>query len=670
MNKLQEPFSAAKLNASNQAALTHILIEHVTPQVECGRYPAKSVVGHEYRVEADIFRDGHQIIRAALLFRRSIDKAWTRAEMAPVENDRWRGHFIPTQNIHHDYTVEAWTDRFASWLSDFEKKVRANRDVASDLEEGIELLGRLGASSQERHGEVVQKTLAMIGRLRSGSKDSYYVEALSLLSSTELAQSVAFLDTRPDAVRYEPFLTLIVDRPKALFSAWYEMFPRSQSREDHRPSSLRQAEVRLSDIHDMGFDVVYLPPVHPIGVTNRKGPNNSLVSSESSPGSPWAIGSLAGGHEAVEPGLGTVEDFEHFVRAANNLGMEVALDLALQCSPDHPWVREHPAWFMKRPDGTIKYAENPPKEYQDIYPINFDTSEQAELCAEILGIVRLWIERGVTIFRVDNPHTKPVAFWEWLIRCVQAERPDVIFLAEAFTRPKMMKALAKAGFTQSYTYFTWRNTKAELTEYLTELTQTEMAEYFRPNFFTNTPDILPPYLQSGGRPAFKSRLVLAATLSPSYGIYSGFELCENEAIPGTEEYSNSEKYEIRVRDWHQAGNIREFIALINRIRQDNPALQELRNLTFLPTDNEQIIFYLKTNPDRSNMLLIAVNLDPHNPHHCTAFVPPEALGLARPQQYQVTDLITGAKYVWQDRNYVRLDPAIESAHILHIDGAI
>ncbi len=659
-----------KSSIEDKPVLGHIVIENVTPQIDCGRFPAKGTVGQAFNVEADIFRDGHQIIQAAVLFRREMDTKFDRVLMKLIGDDRWRGMFIPAHNVSYVYTIEAWTDRFASWLSDFNKKVQAGREVSSDLREGLDLLKLITNSLSGEDAQIVRETISTVERLENPSDAARYKTALSLLASPRLAEGVERLDRHPDAIRYKPHLVLTADRAKALFSAWYEMFPRSQSVEEHKASTLRQAESRLSDIHDMGFDVVYLPPVHPIGFTNRKGANNSLIVDDSSPGSPWAIGNSSGGHDAVDPGLGSIRDFEHFVTAAKNLGMEVALDFALQCSPDHPWVTEHPQWFMKRPDGSIKYAENPPKEYQDIYPINFDTPDQANLLDEILRIVLLWVERGVTIFRVDNPHTKPVSFWEWLIKRVQAERPDILFLAEAFTRPKMMKMLAKAGFTQSYTYFTWRNTKSELIEYLTELTQTEMSDYFRPNFFTNTPDILPPILQTGGRPAFKSRLVLAATLSPSYGIYSGFELCENEALPASEEYKNSEKYEIRQRDWNQPGNIREFIALINRIRHENPALQSLRNLTFLSTDNQQIIFYLKTSPDKRNMLLIAVNLDPHNPHHCTAFVPPETLGLASTQAFQVTDLITGAKYSWQDRNYVRLDPAVEPAHILRFDGVL
>jgi starch synthase (maltosyl-transferring) len=459
----------------------------------------------------------------------------------------------------------------------------------------------------------------------------------------------------------------VVDRPKALFSAWYEMFPRSQASEPGRHGTFADATLRLPDIRDLGFDVVYLPPIHPVGTTFRKGRNNALQAGPDDPGSPWAIGGAAGGHDAIEPALGTLEDFDRFVTAAGNLGLEIALDFAIQASPDHPWVREHPEWFYHRPDGTIKYAENPPKKYQDVYPLNFDTEDRESLWAEMLRVLRFWIGHGVKIFRVDNPHTKPLVFWRWLIDAVQREHPDVLFLSEAFTRPKVMKALAKAGFSQSYTYFTWRNHKQEMAEYLTELTQTEMAQYFRPNFFTNTPDILHEVLQTGGRAAFKMRLVLAATLSPSYGIYSGFELCEHEAVPGTEEYLNSEKFEVKVRDWQAPGNIREYIARVNTIRRENRALQELTNLRFLPAGNDQILFYAKSDAARENVLLIAVNMDPHHAQECLVTVPPDVIADGPVSGYEVHDLLTGARYRWGASNYVRLDPHGEPAHILRVE---
>jgi len=494
--------------------------------------------------------------------------------------------------------------------------------------------------------------------------------ALAVVSDAEISAAAGRVGQRFGATRVEPLLELIVDRERARFGTWYEMFVRSQGSDPRKSGTFKDAERRLPELRDLGFDVVYLAPIHPIGHTNRKCPGNGLDGGASSPGSPWAIGDQAGGHIAIDPSIGTLDDFDHFNAAANRLGIEVALDFAIQCSPDHPWVREHPQWFHHRPDGSIKYAENPPKEYQDIYPIDFDTPDPRGLFEELERVIRFWCEHGVKIFRVDNPHTKPAQFWNWLINEVQITNPEVIFLAEAFTRPKMMKALAKAGFTQSYTYFTWRNTKRELTEYLTELTRTPMRDYFRPNFFTNTPDILAGVLQAGGPAAFKMRLVLAATLSPSYGIYSGFELCENEAVPGTEEYLNSEKYQIKVRDWGRPGNIKEFIRRVNSIRRDNPALQQFLNLEFLSADNDQILFFSKATQDKTNVILVAVNLDPFNAQQCTVLVPPEVAGVAPGRSYRVSDLLTGANYVWSDRNFVRLDPASAPAHILRVEERV
>ncbi|MGH7916281.1 MAG: alpha-1,4-glucan--maltose-1-phosphate maltosyltransferase [Candidatus Binataceae bacterium] len=639
------------------------VIEAVTPRVDCGRYPAKRIAGERCVVEADIFRDGHDIIRAAIKWRRKDESSFQESRMSLIDNDRWRGEFPLDENARYVFTIEAWTDRFASWLADFTKKADARRASASDLLEGTGLLEDLSARCKPADQAYVAQHLKKLRAVSSADP----ANALDVLSTPELSDIAQRAGQRSEANTYPHLLEVIADRPRARFGAWYEMFPRSQSTIPGKASTLREAEWRLPDIHAMGFDVVYLPPIHPIGMTNRKGANNALAGGTLNPGSPWAIGGQAGGHDAIEPELGTLSDFDHFVNAAQFNGLEVALDFAIQCSPDHPWVRRHPAWFRRRPDGSIKYAENPPKEYQDIYPVNFDTSEQRELIEELRDVVLFWVEHGVRIFRVDNPHTKPVKFWEWLIGEVQTQYPDVIFLAEAFTRPKMMRVLAKAGFSQSYTYFTWRNSKIELTEYLTELTRTEMNEYFRSNFFTNTPDILTDVLQRGGPAAFKLRLVLAATLSPSYGIYSGFELCENRAVAGTEDYQNSEKYEIKTRDWNKPGNIKDLIARVNRIRHQNASLWELNNLRFLPADDPAILFYAKISEDRGNALLIAVNLDPFAWHECTATVPAE-LGLNPAGSYRVTDLLSGAVYTWSERNYVRLDPQVAPAHILRVDA--
>ncbi len=644
-------------------AFGHIVIEAATPTVDCGRYPVKRIAGETCMVEADIFGDGPAALAAVIKWRRTCDKGFHEAPMIHIDNDRWRGEFPLAENTRYTFAIEAWTRAFTSWRQYFLKKSATALDLAADLAEGIELLEIIKRRATGPDRTLITARLSQLRALTSSRER----DAVAIVSEAGLEAAVDRNEERADAVLFESKSAIIADRPQARFGAWYEIFPRSQSSRPGHHATLREAEASLNDIRDMGFDVVYLTPIHPIGTTFRKGPNNSLIAAADSPGSPWAIGSSAGGHMTIEPRLGTLTDFDHFVAVAKRLGLEIAMDFAIQCSPDHPWVTEHPQWFRHRPDGSIKYAENPPKQYQDIYPINFDSPDQKGLVEELRRVVLFWIEHGVNIFRVDNPHTKPVSFWEWLVNSVQEKHPEAIFLAEAFTRPKMMKVLAKAGFTQSYTYFTWRNTKTELTEYLTELTQPDMLNYFRPNFFVNTPDILPPILQNGGQPAFKSRLVLAATLSPSYGIYSGYEFCENEAIPGTEDYLNSEKYEIKTRDPNREPNIREFIAHLNAIRRGNPALQQFANLRFHTTDNEQIILYSKASADRTNVILTAVNLDPHNPHHCTAFLAADAIGVAPGQRYQVTDLLTGARYEWGDSNYIRLDPQIEPAHILRIE---
>jgi starch synthase (maltosyl-transferring) len=650
------------LPGAPKARLARHIIEAVSPSVDGGRFPVKRIVGEDCVVEADIFRDGHEVIQATIKWRRKGDAIFNQAPMRPIANDRWSGQFPLRENTRYLFTIEAWTDRYASWIQDFTKKADAGRDVASDLLEGIRLLQELSARTAGAVNKTLEAALAKARDCLAGRP----AEAADFLGSDEIEAIAAEHGERFEANCYSQVLEVIADRPRARFGAWYEIFPRSLGKPG-QPATLREAEHHLPYIRDLGFDVVYVTPIHPIGLTNRKGPNNRLAADGSSPGSPWAIGNAAGGHTAIEPSLGTVADFEHFVATANRLGLEIALDFAIQSSPDHPWVRQHPEWFRHRPDGSIKYAENPPKEYQDIYPINFDTDHQLELIQELRDTVMFWVARGVKIFRVDNPHTKPVQFWEWLIGAVQARNPEVIFLSEAFTRPKMMKMLAKAGFSQSYTYFTWRNSKSEITEYLTELAHGEMAEYFRPNFFANTPDILTDILQNGGRPAFKMRLVLAATLSPSYGIYSGYELCENAAVPGTEEYQDSEKYQVKARDWDRPGNIKEFVALLNRIRNNNLALHQLPNLQFLPADNDQILFYAKSTADRSNVLLIAVNLDPSQSHECTVTVPSSLLGIAPGQNYRVVDLLTGSAYTWGERNYVRLDPQAEPAHIMRVE---
>ncbi|HJR62272.1 MAG TPA: alpha-1,4-glucan--maltose-1-phosphate maltosyltransferase [Gemmatimonadaceae bacterium] len=651
--------------AQTPSALARLAIECVSPVLDDGRFPVKRIIGETLRVGADIFKDGHDLLAARVRYRAPGENDWRYAPMTfDYNSDRWLGSFPLDQIGRWTYTVEAWTDQFGTWRSELEKKLNAGHDVSIELLEGAELVE--AAARRTRFGEARTALKQTAILLRNGSVDMH-TRANSALAPGLLTLVEMNLGPR-DLTGYDRELSVVVDRERARFASWYEMFPRSQTDNPARHATFADAEKALPRLAELGFDVIYLPPIHPIGLTARKGPNNSLAAGPNDPGSPWAIGSEAGGHTAVDPRLGTIADFERFVQTAHRLGMEVALDYALQCSPDHPWLKEHPEWFFIRPDGSIKYAENPPKKYQDIYPLNFWCEDRAALWNACLGIFLFWIARGVRTFRVDNPHTKPFAFWEWAIARVQSEHPDVIFLSEAFTRPKRMKYLAKLGFTQSYTYFTWRNTASELREYLTELTTPPVAEYMRGNLFANTPDILHEYLQHGGRPAFRIRLLLAATLSPIYGIYSGFELGENVPVRrGSEEYLDSEKYQLRPRDWNAPGNINDDIARINRIRRENRALQLNANLTFHTSENDQILFYRKSAPNRTNDLLIAVNVDPHRPHETMVHVPLDDLQLRPDQPYVVEDLLTGTRYTWRGaRNYVRLDPHAHPAHILRL----
>ena len=576
-----------------------------------------------------------------------------------VDNDRWRGVCTLYEQDIHEYTVEAWTDRFRSWQAEFTKKFEAGiSDLQSEALEGAALVE--GASRRARDRADRKRLQEFSQQISTGANSEIH----AIAQSGELEVLMATYPDRSASTQYDPPPRVVVDRPVALIAAWYEFFPRSAEGRGDRGSTFRQCLPRVEEAKAMGFDVIYFPPIHPIGHTNRKGRNNSVTCDRGEPGVPWAIGSEAGGHKAVEPSLGTLEDFDWLQKEVRKRGMEIALDFAINCSPDHPYVREHPDWFYKRPDGTIKYAENPPKKYEDIYPLNFRCENWRDLWAELKSVVLFWAGHGVRIFRVDNPHTKPVAFWEYLIGGVREKYPDTIFLSEAFTKPKMMKALAKAGFNQSYTYFTWRNSKRELIEYFTELTQTEMSEYFRPNLWTNTPDILPFVLQEGGRPAFMIRVALAATLSPLYGIYSGYELCENEALPGREEYLDSEKYQYKKRDWNAPGNIKDWIARLNKIRKENRALQGYTNLRFHDAENDAILFYSKMTAARDNIILVVVNLDPHRKQNSFVYVPIESFGQMDSDAYQVQDLLSGATYTWRGRrNYVELDPDVQPAHI-------
>jgi starch synthase (maltosyl-transferring) len=640
-------------------AFPSVVIENLQPLIDGGRYPIKRIVGEDLVVEADIFKDGHDVVAAILKWRVLGKRAWRETPMNFVDNDRWRGICTLYDEDIHEYTVEAWTDAFRSWQAEFAKKFEAGiSDLRSEALEGAALVEAAARRARDRADR--KRLLEFSQQISTGANS----EIRAMAQSGELAVLMATYPDRAAATQYDPPLRVVVDRPIALIAAWYEFFPRSAEGRGDRGSTFRDCLPRVDDARAMGFDVLYFPPIHPIGHTNRKGRNNSTTYEPGEPGVPWAIGSEAGGHKAVEPSLGTLEDFDWLEKEVRKREMEIALDFAINCSPDHPYVKEHPDWFYKRPDGTIKYAENPPKKYEDIYPLNFHCENWRELWAELKSVVLFWADRGVRIFRVDNPHTKPVAFWEYLIRGVREKYPDTIFLSEAFTRPKMMKALAKAGFNQSYTYFTWRNSKRELIEYFTELTQTEMNEYFRPNLWTNTPDILPFVLQEGGRPAFMIRVALAATLSPLYGIYSGYELCENEPLPGREEYLDSEKYQFKERDWNAPGNIKDWIARLNKIRKENRALQFYTNLRFHDADNDAILFYSKMTAARDNIILVVVNLDPHRKQDSFVYVPIESFGRVESDVYQVEDLLTGARYTWRGRrNYVELDPDIQPAHI-------
>ncbi|GAC1656399.1 MAG: alpha-1,4-glucan--maltose-1-phosphate maltosyltransferase [Candidatus Dormibacteraceae bacterium] len=638
-------------------------IEGITPQVDGGQYPAKASLGERVRVEADCFGDGHEMVAAVLLHRRAPEKKWTEVRMSPLPNDRWRGEFEPRDLGRHQFTIEAWIDHFGSWSRDLEKRVGAAQDVTDDLLVGAALVEATAARAAAADAAGLR---AFARRLRAGSRRRSVAVRTAL--SPELRRLMDRNPNRKLATRHRLELAVDVEPALARFSSWYELFPRSTGPEGTH-GTFRTTEEWLPYVAEMGFNVLYLPPIHPIGRTHRKGRNNVVSAGPGDVGSPWAIGSASGGHKSVNPDLGTLADFRHLVAAARTAGLEIALDLAFQCSPDHPYVQRHPEWFRVRPDGSIQYAENPPKKYQDIYPFDFDTPAWPELWAELLSVVRFWIRQGVTVFRVDNPHTKPFAFWEWLLKEVRRYTPGAIFLAEAFTRPKVMYRLAKLGFSQSYTFFAWRNEKAELEEYFTELTTRPVRDFFRPNLWPNTPDILTENLQQGGRPAFVGRLILAATLGASYGVYGPpFEHAEALAVaPGREEYFNSEKYQLRTWRLTQPDSLREIIARVNQIRTENRALQSDRGLRFVKVDNDHLLAYSKVDESGENLLLVIVNLDPHHTQAGMVDVPIHRWGIAPDQQYLVEDLIADTRYSWRGwRNYVELNPHVMPAHIFRI----
>jgi starch synthase (maltosyl-transferring) len=583
--------------------------------------------------------------------------------MKPLVNDRWQGEFQATQLGRYFYTVMGWVDRFGTWRRDFAKRVAAGQDVSVEILIGAELLEQ--AAGQNPSGEKA----FLLEKAKILRSDLSMNERSAAAQDKVLNEAMLRCQEKHFPTKYHLELDVVVERERARFSSWYELFPRSCTTVEGKHGTLADCRKRLPEIAEMGFDVLYLPPIHPIGRTHRKGKNNSTTALPDDVGSPWAIGAAEGGHKSVHPDLGTLEDFESLVKEGRNLGVEIAMDLAYQCSPDHPYVTEHPEWFRRRPDGTVQYAENPPKKYQDIFPIDFETEQWRELWEELKSVVQFWIDKGVRIFRVDNPHTKPFQFWEWMIGEIREDYPEIIFLSEAFTRPKVMHRLAKLGFTQSYTYFTWRNTKAELMEYFHELTRSEGREYLRPNLWPNTPDILNEYLQFGGRPAFLIRLVLAATLGANYGVYGpAFELCEDRPLkPGSEEYLDSEKYQIRQWGLKAPHSLKTIIGRINRIRKENRALQTDWNLRFHLIDNEQMICYSKHNETFDEILLVIVNLDPHHKHSGWLELPLEDLGLSPLQPYQVHDLLSESRFLWNGpRNFVELDPRMMPAHIFRI----
>ena len=661
------------------------VIEAVTPQVEGGRYPAKREVGDVVTVEADVFTDGHDELACELRWRHQDDRRWSGALMRPLGNDRWQGRFPADRGGTYRFTVRATIDGFASWLHAAAAKAGAGQDLTVELLVGAELLEATGSRARSKDQARLRQGADAL-RIASEAPGDEQRAALDAAAAPDVGALVARYPDLGPAVTSEP-LGVLVERRRARFGSWYEMFPRSTSPAPGRHGTFRDTEERLEYVARLGFDVLYLPPIHPIGRTNRKGRDGSVKAGPDDPGSPWAIGSAEGGHRSVHPELGTLEEFRHLVDAARGRGMEIALDLAFQCSPDHPWVKEHPEWFRWLPDGTVRCAENPPKKYEDIYPINFDTPDWRALWDELAGVARFWIEQGIRIFRVDNPHTKPLRFWEWLIGTIHQDHPEVIFLAEAFTRPKIMYRLAKAGFTQSYTYFAWRNAKWELEQYMHELHGTEVADFFRPNLWPNTPDILTAALQSDGRAIFAVRHLLAATMAASYGIYGpAFELQEHEARqPGSEEYRHSEKYEIRSWRLDDPRSLADLIASVNAVRRQNLALQRDRNLQFQWIDNDQLIAYSRTVVDRAQdpapataaggdaldprPLLVVVNLDPRHRQSGWIELDLSALGVHPDEAYEVHDLLSGARFQWQGaRNFVILDPAANPAHIFRVEA--
>ncbi len=643
---------------------TRVIIEHVKPEINKGQYFIKRIPGERVDVSADIFGDGHDHIRASLFYRHESQKKWTEVFMEEQPNDLWTASFQVEEKGFYHFKIEGWIDHLLHWYDGFKKKQAAGQPMKVELQIGANLLRETAKKLPKNKGAGLKD---IAGRLE---KEGAYEEAVRLVLSSEFAKMMEDSPMKQFETVYDNGLRVRVGWEKELYSSWYELFPRSTSQEPGKHGTFKDVERLLPRVQEMGFDVLYFPPIHPIGKLNRKGKNNSVNAGPNEPGSPWAIGSDEGGHKAISPKLGTMEDYKQLLKKAAGMGIDIAFDLAFQCAPDHPYIKEHPEWFLWRPDGTIAYAENPPKKYQDIVPINFETEDWKNLWEELKSVIIFWCEVGVRIFRVDNPHTKPFRFWEWALAEVQKDYPDTIFLAEAFTRPKVMAELAKVGFNQSYTYFTWRNTKKELEEYLTELTQTESREYFRPNFWPNTPDILPYELMNAGSNAFAKRYLLAATLSSNYGMYGpSYEFLENTPnTNGKEEYLNSEKYETRHYDWNHRNRMTSLITKMNRVRKENPALQDTWNIHFTRTDNEHLMSYLKLTEDGSNIIWCIASFDVQYKQSGFIEVPKKLLGIDRNVNLKVTDLLTGDVFHWfNEWNYVELNPDNYPAHVLRVE---
>ncbi len=644
-----------------------VIIEEIKPQINCGEFPIKRVINEKVMVDATIFCDGHDVLSAEVLYKYQNEKQWSTSVMEHVLNDRWRGEFIVSQTGTYHYTVNAWIDHFKTWHSDILKKIEVQADYSIDLLIGAEIIQQSLDTYKDIavNDEIFLKEIIVEFQLKDGITEN----KIKAIRSNDLFNTMKNYPVKRFITRIEKEFEVSVERQKANFSAWYEVFPRSLNPDGVSHGTFNDCANFLPYIAEMGFDVLYLPPVHPIGETKRKGKNNSVTAEKDDPGSPWAIGGKEGGHKSINSNLGTMDDFKKLIRKASESGIEIAMDIAFQCSPDHPYVKEHPEWFKKRPDGTLQYAENPPKKYEDIYPLNFETDDWNNLWNELKSIFLFWIEQGIKIFRVDNPHTKSFLFWEWVIRELKNEEPDLIFLAEAFTRPSLMYNLAKRGFTQSYTYFTWRNTKYDLTTYCKELVTTEAKEFFRPNFWPNTPDILPEFLQVTNRAGYIQRIILAATLSSNYGIYGpAFELMENvPTSPGKEEYLNSEKYEIKNWDINNPNNLKKIITRVNRIRKENIALQNTHSLKFHEIDNEALVCFSKTSDDLSNIILVVVSLDEHYTHSGWLKFSLAEFEMDKNMPFQVHDLLSDAYFLWNgEHNYIEVNPGIMPAHIFKI----